>query len=174
MTGITKLGWMALVLAALIVVADQATKAWILTGLDLPQLATLKVAGPFYLTMVWNPGVSFGFLQAQHDLVRWALAAFSIAVAIMLAVWVRRSERPLFAVAVGMVMGGAVGNVIDRIRFGAVADFVDVSRLHFPWVFNLADSAITIGICLLLLDMLRQDSRERSERTAKTMGEDAA
>ncbi|MDB5463044.1 MAG: lspA [Phenylobacterium sp.] len=174
MTGITKLGWMALVLAALIVVADQATKAWILTGLDLPQLATLKVAGPFYLTMVWNPGVSFGFLQAQHDLVRWALAAFSIAVAIVLAVWVRRSERPLFAVAVGMVMGGAVGNVIDRIRFGAVADFVDVSRLHFPWVFNLADSAITIGICLLLLDMLRQDSRERSERTAKTMGEDAA
>jgi signal peptidase II len=174
MTGITKLGWMALVLAALIVVADQATKAWILTGLDLPQLATLKVAGPFYLTMVWNPGVSFGFLQAQHDLVRWALAAFSIAVAIMLAVWVRRSERPLFATAVGMVMGGAVGNVIDRIRFGAVADFVDVSRLHFPWVFNLADSAITIGICLLLLDMLRQDSRERSERTAKTMGEDAA
>ncbi|MDB5434550.1 MAG: lspA [Phenylobacterium sp.] len=174
MTGITKLGWMALVLAALIVVADQATKAWILTGLDLPQLATLKVAGPFYLTMVWNPGVSFGFLQAQHDLVRWALAAFSIAVAIILAVWVRRSERPLFAKEVVIVMGGAVGNVIDRIRFGAVADFVDVSRLHFPWVFNLADSAITIGICLLLLDMLRQDSRERSERTAKTMGEDAA
>ena len=174
MNGITKLGWMALVLAALIVVADQATKAWILTSLDLPRLVSLKVAGPFYLTMVWNPGVSFGFLQAQHDLVRWALAAFSIAVAVMLAVWVRRSERPLFAVAVGMVMGGAVGNVIDRIRFGAVADFVDVSRLHFPWVFNLADSAITIGICLLLLDMLQQDSRERSARTAKTVGEDAA
>jgi signal peptidase II len=174
MNGITKLGWMALVLAALIVVADQATKAWILTGLDLPRLVTLKVAGPFYLTMVWNPGVSFGFLQAQHDLVRWALAAFSIGVAVMLAVWVRRSERPLFAVAVGMVMGGAVGNVIDRIRFGAVADFIDVSRLHFPWVFNLADSAITVGICLLLLDMLRQDSRERSARTVKTIGEDAA
>jgi len=174
MNRITKLGWMALILAALIVVADQATKAWILTGLDLPQLVTLKVAGPFYLTMVWNAGVSFGFLQAQHDLVRWALAAFSIAVAIMLALWVRRTQRPLFAVAVGMVMGGAVGNVIDRIRFGAVADFVDVSRLHFPWVFNLADSAISIGICLLLLDMLRQDSRERLERAAKTMGEDAA
>ncbi len=59
-------------------------------------------------------------------------------------------------------MGGAVGNVIDRIRFGAVADFVDVSRIgFFPWVFNVADSAITVGICLLLLDMLRQDGRER-------------
>ncbi|WP_372782370.1 signal peptidase II [Phenylobacterium sp.] len=167
MNGMTKLGGMGLALAALVVVADQAVKAWILTGLNLPQIATLKVLGPFYLTMVWNPGVSFGFLQAQHDLVRWALAAFSIAVAVMLAVWVRRTERPLFAVAVGLVMGGAVGNVIDRIRFGAVADFVDVSRIgFFPWVFNVADSAISIGICLLLLDMLRQDGRERAAKTA--------
>jgi signal peptidase II len=174
MSGITKLGATALALAAAVVVADQAMKAWILTGLNLPQLVTLKVAGPFYLTMVWNPGVSFGFLQAQHDLVRWALAAFSIAVAVMLAVWVRRTERPLFAVAIGLVMGGAVGNVIDRIRFGAVADFVDVSRLYFPWVFNVADSAISVGICLLLLDMLRQDGRERAARTAKAVGGDAA
>ena len=174
MTGITRLGGMALVLAVAVVVADQAIKAWILTGLNLPQLVTVKVMGPFYLTMVWNHGVSFGFLQAQHDLVRWALAAFSIIVAIMLAIWVRRTERPLFAVAVGLVMGGAVGNVIDRIRFGAVADFIDVSRLYFPWVFNVADSAISIGICLLLLDMLRQDGRERAERTARAVGGDAA
>ncbi|HEV7386841.1 MAG TPA: signal peptidase II [Phenylobacterium sp.] len=174
MSGITKLGAMALALAAAVVVADQAIKAWILTGLDLPQLVSVKVVGPFYLTMVWNPGVSFGFLQAQHDLVRWALAAFSIIVAVMLAIWVRRTERPLFAVAVGLVMGGAVGNVVDRIRFGAVADFVDVSRLYFPWVFNVADSAISIGICLLLLDMLRQDGRERAERTAKAVGGDAS
>jgi signal peptidase II len=168
MNGITKLGGMALALAAAVVVVDQAIKAWILGGLNLPELVTLKVAGPFYLTMVWNAGVSFGFLQAQHDLVRWALAAFSIVVAILLAVWVRRTERPLFAVAVGLVMGGAVGNVIDRIRFGAVADFVDVSRIgFFPWVFNVADSAISIGICLLLLDMLIQDGRERTARTAR-------
>jgi signal peptidase II len=73
-----------------------------------------------------------------------------------------------------MVMGGAVGNVIDRIRFGAVADFVDASRLRFPWVFNVADSAITVGICLLLLDMLLQDGRERSDRASKAVGEDAA
>jgi signal peptidase II len=167
MTGISKLGWMAFALAAIVVVADQAIKAWILSGLNLPELVTLKVAGPFYLTMVWNPGVSFGFLPAQHDLVRWALAGFSIAVSIVLAVWVRKSVRPLFAVAVGLVMGGAIGNVIDRIRFGAVADFVDVSRMHFPWVFNVADSAITIGICLLLLDMLRQEGREKAARVSQ-------
>nr|MEA2798027.1 signal peptidase [Phenylobacterium sp.] len=166
MTGITKLGWAALVLAVGVVVTDQAVKYWILEVLRLQAGETIPVFGPLRLTGVWNPGVSFGFLQAQHDLVRWGLAAFSIVVAIMLAVWVRRTERPLFAVAVGLVMGGAVGNVVDRIRFGAVADFVDVSRLYFPWVFNVADSAITIGICLLLLDMLRQDGRERAQRTA--------
>ena len=94
--------------------------------------------------MVWNPGVSVvgGFLQAHKELVRWVLAAFSVTVAAILAMWVRRAERPLFAVAIGLVIGGAVGNVIDRIRFGAVADFIDVSRLlYFPWIFNVADSA---------------------------------
>jgi signal peptidase II len=168
---------MALALAAIIVVADQAVKAWILSGLNLPLLVSQKVAGPFYLTMVWNPGVSFGFLRAEHDLVRWLLAAFSIGVATLLAVWVRKADRPLFAVAVGLVMGGAIGNVIDRIRFGAVADFIDVRQLTaglFPWIFNLADSAISIGICLLLIDMLRQDGRERAAKAAGPLGGDAA
>lgn len=174
MTRITRLGWTAFALAVLIVIADQAVKYWILEVLRLREGESVGLLGPLRLTGVWNPGVSFGFLQAQHDLVRWALAAFSVGVAVMLAVWVRRTERPLFAVAVGMVMGGAVGNVIDRIRFGAVADFVDASRLHFPWVFNLADSAITVGICLLLLDMLLQDRREGAERASKAVGGDAA
>src|SRR5439155_14156829 len=117
----TGLGRLALILAAAVIVADQAVKGWILYSLNLPLLVTRPVAGPFYLTMVWNSGVSFGFLQAQHDLVRWLLAAFSVIVAILLAGWVRKAERPLFAVAVGLVSGGAVGNVMDRIRLGAVA-----------------------------------------------------
>ena len=168
--GITKLGRMAWGLAAAVIVADQAVKAWILSGLNLPVLITRQLAGPLYLTMVWNRGVSFGFFQAQHDLLRWLLAAFSVGVGIALALWVRRADRPLFAVAVGLVLGGAIGNVIDRIRFGAVADFIDVSRLYFPWVFNVADSAISIGIGLLLIDMLRQDGHERAAKAA----EDAA
>jgi len=179
MTAVTKLGRMALALALVIVVADQAVKYWILEVLRLSEGQTIAVLGPLHLTGVWNPGVSFGFLQAQHDLVRWLLAAFSIVVAGVLALWVRSTERPLFAVAVGLVIGGAVGNVIDRIRFGAVEDFVDLSRAYFPWVFNVADSAISIGICLLLLDMLRQDGRERAakaaaEATAETSQGDAS
>lgn len=174
MSRITKLGWMALALAGFVVAVDQAVKYWILEVLRLQEGQSLPLFGPIRLTGVWNPGVSFGFLQAQHDLVRWALAAFSIGVAVMLTFWVRRSERPLFALAVGLVIGGAVGNVVDRIRFGAVADFIDASKLHFQWIFNVADSAITVGICLLLLDMLRQDGRERAERAPKAVGGDAA
>jgi signal peptidase II len=158
----TRLGRYALILAALIIAADQAVKWWILYGLQLPLLVTRQVAGPLYLTMVWNAGVSFGFLQAQHDVARWLLSGFSLVVAALLIFWVRKAERGLFALAVGLVIGGALGNVIDRIRLGAVADFVDVSRLYFPWVFNVADSAISVGIALLLLDMLIQDNRERA------------
>jgi signal peptidase II len=167
MSKITKLGWMALALAVVVVVADQAVKYWILQVLRLQEGQSVPFFGPIRLTGVWNPGVSFGFLQAQHELVRWLLAAFSVVVAVILAAWVRATERPLFAVAIGLVMGGAVGNVIDRIRIGAVADFIDASQLYFPWIFNLADSAISIGICLLLVDMLRQDGRNRAARTTQ-------
>jgi signal peptidase II len=165
MTRFTRLGAMALVLALAVVIVDQAVKYWILEGVRLQEGQSVALFGPIRLTGVWNPGVSFGFLQAQHDLVRWLLAAFSIGVAGTLAVWVRSARRPLFAVSIGLVIGGAVGNVIDRIRFGAVIDFVDIKGLiYFPWIFNVADSAISIGICLLLVDMLRQDGRERAAK----------
>jgi len=170
MSRITRLGWLALTLAVVVIGLDQAVKYWVLQVLRLEPGQSIPVAGPFRLTGVWNSGVSFGFLQAQHDLVRWLLAAFSIIVAILLAGWVRNAERRLFAVSVGLVIGGAIGNVIDRIRLGAVADFVDVSKLYFPWIFNVADSAISVGIVLLLLDMLIQDNRERA---AKAQGDAA-
>jgi signal peptidase II len=110
--------------------------------------------------------VSFGLLRADADLTRWALAAFSIIVAVVLAVWVRGATRRLAAVALGLVIGGAVGNVVDRIRFGAVADFLDFSRLWFPWIFNVADAAISCGVALLLLDMLLQE-RQGAEAPAR-------
>ena len=157
MKGLSKLGVFAYLLAAVVIVLDQASKFWILNVFDLPAKVSVPVAGPFHLTFVWNRGVSFGLLRADVDLTRWALAAFSIIVAIFLAVWVRNANRRLMAVALGLVIGGAIGNVVDRIRFGAVADFLDFSRLWFPWIFNVADSAISVGIALLLLDMLLQD-----------------
>jgi len=164
MKGVSRLGWMAYLLAIVVIVLDQASKYWILEVFQLPARGTTPVAGPFSLTMVWNYGVSFGLLRANHDIMRWALALFSVGMAVFLCVWVRRAERPLLAVALGLLIGGALGNVIDRIRFGAVADFLDFSRLgFFPWVFNVADSAITIGIGLLLVDMLKTEKKGPAE-----------
>ena len=133
-------------------------KAWILYGLNLPLRLSVEVLGPLRLTMVWNEGVSFGFLQARHDLARWGLTAFALLVALALAAWARKADRRLLGVSLGLIIGGAVGNAIDRARFGAVVDFVDVSALgFFPWVFNIADSAITIGVILMLLESFRRE-----------------
>ena len=154
MTRPTRLGLVAYALAAAVIVCDQALKYWILDVFRLPERFSTPVIGPFRLSMVWNRGVSFGFLNGDFGWTRWALALFSLAVAVGLAVWVRRVERPLPAVAVGLIIGGAVGNLIDRVRLGMVADFLDFSQLWFPWVFNIADSAITVGVILLLWDAL--------------------
>ncbi|WP_296488460.1 signal peptidase II [Phenylobacterium sp.] len=157
---LTPAGRLAFGLAAAVLAVDQAVKAWILYGLDLPSRFSLPVFGPLRFTMVWNEGVSFGFLQARHDLVRWGLTLFALAVALALAAWARKADRRLLGVSLGLIIGGAVGNAIDRARFGAVADFIDVSALgFFPWVFNVADSAITIGVILMLADSFRRDDR---------------
>jgi signal peptidase II len=156
---ISKAGRSAYLLALLVIVLDQLSKHWILNIFQLPLRGSVALVGPLNLTMVWNQGVSFGLLRADHDLMRWALAAFSLGVGVVLAVWARKAERPLLGAALGLIMGGAVGNVVDRIRYGAVVDFIDVSRLHFPWIFNVADAAINIGIALLLIDMLKGEKR---------------
>ena len=150
----TRLGRFALVLAAAVIVLDQLSKFWVLEVFRLPERGSVEVLPFFYLSMVWNRGVSFGLLQADADLARWGLALFSAAVAVVLALWARRVTRPLLALALGLVIGGAIGNLIDRVRFGEVADFLDFSRLYFPWVFNVADSAITVGVILLIADSL--------------------
>jgi signal peptidase II len=158
MKGISKLGGSAFALSVLVVVLDQLVKNWVLHGLDLPDVATIPVAGPFHLTMVWNQGVSFGLFQGEHAAVRWSLTAFSLIVAVILANWARKADRPLGAVGLGLIIGGAIGNAIDRALYGAVVDFLDFQRIgFFPWIFNIADSAITIGVILLLLDSLRRE-----------------
>lgn len=161
--GVTRLGWAAYAIAAAVVVLDQASKAWILGPFGLPERGTVDVLPIFRLSMVWNPGVSFGLLAAKGDLGRWLLVGFAAVVVAALAVWARRTSRLLSALAIGLVMGGAIGNnIVDRVRFGAVADFLDFSGLGFKWVFNVADSAITVGVALLLLEMVL------SARTAET------
>lgn len=156
MRPISRPGVLAYALATVVIVLDQAIKAWILGDLGLAIGAPRPVWGPLRLTLVENPGVSFGLFQSDASWTRWALAAFSLVVALALALWARRAERPFTGLALGLIIGGAIGNFIDRVRTGVVVDFVDVTALYFPWVFNLADSAITVGIVLLLAEGLLQ------------------
>ncbi|MDB5476010.1 MAG: lspA [Phenylobacterium sp.] len=157
MSGVTRFGWTAYGLAAVVIALDQAVKAWIL-GLGLRLYESRPVAGILQFTLVPNTGVSFGFLRAEKDLARWALVGFSLIVAAMIVWWARRAHRPLQALGYGLICGGAVGNAIDRARFGWVVDFIDVQKIgFFPWIFNVADSAITVGVIALLLDSLRRE-----------------
>ncbi len=151
MTPARRLGLLAYALALAVVGADQAVKHWLTARFHLARKGVVELIGPIQLHLVWNRGVSFGLFR-DAPWTRWALVVFSLVVAIGLAVWAWRMRRLVTALAVGLLIGGAVGNLVDRLRIGAVMDFIDASRLHFPWVFNLADSAITLGIALLLLE----------------------
>ena len=144
----------AYAVAAAVVALDQALKFWVLYVYRLAERATPTIIGPMHLTMVWNRAVSFGFLNFGGDWGRWVFSAFALTVAAGLAVYAWRVDRPLMAGALGLIMGGAIGNVIDRLRYGAVIDYLDFSRLHFPWVFNLADSTISVGVALIVWDGL--------------------
>lgn len=139
--------------ALCVIVLDQLTKAWVLGGLDLSELRRIEVWPPiFNLTWVENRGVSFGLFGDGSG--RWWLSLFALAVSGVLGWWAMKANRRLLITAIGLVMGGALGNVIDRIRFGFVIDFLDFSGTGFPWVFNVADAAINIGVVLLILDSL--------------------
>jgi signal peptidase II len=151
---LTRWGLIAYATALATLLLDQLSKAWVVGPLDLANRFTVPILPVLSLTLVWNPGVSFGLFRAGGEVGRVLLALFAAVVVAALAVWARRASRPLFALGLGLVMGGAVGNnLVDRLRFGRVVDFIDVSGLgFFPWVFNVADSAITVGVILLLLD----------------------
>src|SRR5262249_37530826 len=154
-----RLALLAYALAAAVIALDQALKYWVLDVFALPERASTEVLGPFWLSMVWNKGVSFGVLNFDSGAARWPLTVFALVIAAALAWWARRLDKPLLAAAIGLIMGGAVGNAIDRIRIGAVADFLDFSRLWFPWIFNVADAAITVGAVLLIWDLLLPEAR---------------
>ena len=152
---VRRLPLLAYALALAIIVLDQVSKSWIL-GLQLEVGRPVPVLSFFNLTLVHNRGCSFGLCQlpAGQEAMRCILAAFSLAVSIGLIVWVRKAVKPLTAIAIGLIIGGALGNLVDRVRFGWVVDLLDFSGLHFPWVFNVADSGITIGVALLLAETL--------------------
>ena len=168
---ISRLAFAAYGLALAVIVLDQLTKAMVLNAIDAAHISQIpdgyriaEVMPPvFNLTYVLNTGVSFGLFGGGAG--RWILSVFSVVVAGLLAWWATRADRRLLIAAIGLVMGGAIGNAIDRIRFGYVVDFV---HLHAgPWsfyVFNIADAAITIGVVILLVRALIGRSDGPSER----------
>jgi signal peptidase II len=159
-------GWLV-ALAAL--AADQFSKDYLLYGLDFRALgpaARIQVLPIFDLVMVWNRGVSYGLFQAGSFAGMAMLTIFSLIAVVALSFWLIKAERSILGVGLGLVIGGALGNVIDRILYGAVADFFHFYAFGHDWyVFNVADAAITVGVVVLLLDaFIRPESKSVGSR----------
>jgi signal peptidase II len=151
-----RLGWLV---AVGVLVVDQLTKWWILAAVMDPPRA-IAVAPFFNIVLVFNRGVSFGMFGTAPGWMPWLLTAFALAIAAGLGVWLRRVRGRWLGVALGLIIGGALGNVIDRLRFGAVVDFLDFHAAGYHWpAFNVADSGITVGVAVLLLDALKSPQR---------------
>ena len=143
----------ALPLAAAVIVLDQLSKWWILALMDPPR--EIAVTPFFNLVLAWNRGVSFSLFHSEAGHAPYILSAVALAVVAGLLWWLGRAERTLPILGIGLVVGGAIGNVIDRLRFGAVVDFLDIHAAGWHWpAFNLADSAITLGVAGLVVDGL--------------------
>jgi signal peptidase II len=154
--------------AVLLLVADQASKWWILESLRLPEVrhVPLLALGPFGLdlSMVWNRGVTFGLLSGEGPWNHLILALLAAGIAVFLLRWLARAETRGVAVALGAVIGGAAGNVMDRLRFGAVVDFVDAHAWGWHWyVFNIADAGIVCGVAALVADALFRRAPEAKQ-----------
>jgi len=142
-------------IAAIALAADQASKAWLLYVYEIGAKGAVTVAPFFDLVLVWNRGVSYGLLPQESDLGRWGLILFAFAAAIALIVWLARVTSSLAATAIGLIVGGAIGNAIDRMLYGAVADFFSLHAFGYQWyIFNIADVAIVAGVIGLLYESL--------------------
>ncbi len=141
-----------LITAALIVIADQLVKWWVIGSLDLANVIEVEVLPFFRFTWAENRGVSLGLLSGETPASRWLLVALTGAISLGVLYWMSREKLRGDIIALGLVLGGALGNIIDRVRQGFVTDYAD---LHFgdfrPFmIFNLADAAITIGVVIIL------------------------
>ena len=146
-----------LIAAILTLLADQASKLWLLDVFDIAHRGAVRVTPFFDLVLDWNIGISFGWFQNDSPIAQTALLVFKAAAVVALAVWMARSKTALATTALGLIIGGAIGNGIDRLAYGAVLDFalfhVRIGGNTFNWyVFNLADVAIVAGVIALLYD----------------------
>lgn len=146
------------IIAAIAVLAiDQASKLWLLFVLDIGRRGTVKVTPFFDLVLAWNTGISYGWFQNESATGQIVLTVIKSVAVVVLAIWMARSRSLTATLALGLIIGGALGNAIDRLAYGAVVDFalfhVQIGEKTFNWyVFNIADVAIVAGVAALLYD----------------------
>jgi signal peptidase II len=146
------------IIAAIItLVLDQASKLWLLFVFDIAHRGTVKVTPFFDLVLAWNIGISFGWFQSDSPAAQIVLMLIKAVAVVVLAIWMARSRTRLATIALGLIIGGAIGNAIDRFAYGGVVDFalfhVQIGEKNLNWyVFNLADVAIVAGVAALLYD----------------------
>jgi len=164
---LTRLG---LVVAAISAAIDQASKLWLLYVFNLPARAPVRLTPFLDLVMTWNKGISYGLFQQEGPFGQWVLLAIKVAAVALLMVWLARAGSWLTAVSLGLIIGGAAGNAIDRLVHDAVADFIlfhiNTATIHFNWyVFNLADVAIVAGVVGLLYESALGDRAAKVPRS---------
>lgn len=146
---------LGLIVAFVTLVADQGNKIWMLYVYDIGTRQPVRLTPFFDLILVWNKGISYGMLQQESVAGRIGLVAFAVIVSLFLIGWLARVTTKLAAVSIGLIVGGAAGNAIDRAVHGAVADFYSLHAFDFQWyIFNIADVAIVVGVIGLLYDSL--------------------
>src|SRR3954468_7941362 len=157
------------IVAAACAIADQALKLWLIFVFDLRAHGVVTLTPFLDLVLTWNRGISYGLFQQDGPIGRWVLLAVMAVAITLLIVWLARTTSRLTALALGLIIGGAIGNATDRFAYGAVADFVlftpRLGGLGFPYIFNLADSAIVAGVAGLLYESLLGDRAAKAPRS---------
>ncbi len=157
---------LGLSVAAATLIADQAAKLWVLYGVGLIAHVPDPIAPFVNLTLIWNTGVSYGLFPQAGPVGIWALFGFEVLAVVFLWVWLSRVSSRVTALALGLIIGGALGNAADRLHWPGVMDFVDLYVRNFHWyVFNVADVAIVAGVAVLLFKSLRHADAAKPPRS---------
>jgi len=159
---------LAAALAALLL--DQAVKLWLLEVYDITEKGAVALTPFFDVVELWNKGISYGLFQQESEFGQWVLLGLKVIAVILLWVWMTRVPTRWSAVSLGLIIGGAVGNAVDRVAYGAVFDFahfhITTATWNFSWyVFNLADVAIVVGVAGLLYESLFGESAVKAPRS---------
>lgn len=158
--------------ALVVLMLDQLSKWWILAIVMQPP-RVIEITPFFNLVLGWNRGISFGLFGGDGVLNAWVLPLLAAAVVALVTYWLMRAQTRAIGISLGLIIGGAVGNIIDRLRLGAVVDFLDVHAFGYHWpAFNVADSGITIGAALMIVSSLLGDSDARTRMKKRVEGKE--